>query len=167
MRFFIDASLPRATAQLLSEFGHEATDVRDIGLTTASDEQVAARAKATKIVLITADFDFADIHVYPPDEYAGIVVIDRPEDSRVAQVLELIRRLLLSADVMEKLPGRLVIVDQRARSRTANLAPLNSGEASARTQAPSGAGLTVPAFSTFVRTDATLAVTRLGWETLE
>ena len=32
MRFLIDADLPRPTAELIRSFGHEATDVRNIGL---------------------------------------------------------------------------------------------------------------------------------------
>ncbi len=78
MKFLVDASLPRTCVGLIRRHGHEATDVRDIGLGAAPDPIIARHAKCGGLVLASADFDFADIRVYPPLEYTGIVVIDRP-----------------------------------------------------------------------------------------
>jgi hypothetical protein len=39
--FLIDASLPRPTAALVASYGHTATDIRDIGTGTASDQAIA------------------------------------------------------------------------------------------------------------------------------
>ncbi|KAB2958858.1 MAG: hypothetical protein F9K13_12120 [Candidatus Methylomirabilis oxygeniifera] len=36
----LDADLPRSTKTLLEEFGHEAIDVRDIGLKSAKDRVI-------------------------------------------------------------------------------------------------------------------------------
>ena len=61
----------------------EGFDVRDIGLRSAKDPQIAEYAQAEKLCLITGDYDFADIRNYPPDRYSGIVVLraypKRPE----------------------------------------------------------------------------------------
>jgi len=38
--FAIDADLPRSTKTLLEKFGHEAMDVRDIGLRSAKDRVI-------------------------------------------------------------------------------------------------------------------------------
>jgi predicted nuclease of predicted toxin-antitoxin system len=120
MHFLIDASLPRSTADLIRRAGHLATDVRDIGLGTAADTKIAAHALANRHVLITADFDFADIRVYAPQEYHGIVVIDRPENAPVAEVLELVNAIMREANVLAALPGRLAIVGRhRIRLRPA------------------------------------------------
>lgn len=64
MHFLIDASLPRAAAILLRELGHEATDVRDAGMSDAADDTIAAYARRNRLVLITRDLDFADIRNY-------------------------------------------------------------------------------------------------------
>lgn len=43
--FLVDASLPRATGDLIRQHGYQATDVRDIGLGTASDQDIADHAR--------------------------------------------------------------------------------------------------------------------------
>ena len=44
MRFLIDEDLPRATSELLRNYGHEAIDVRDIILKGAKDSEIASYA---------------------------------------------------------------------------------------------------------------------------
>jgi len=41
VRFLVDASLPRSAAVALRELGHEAVDVRDVGMRGATDEVIA------------------------------------------------------------------------------------------------------------------------------
>jgi predicted nuclease of predicted toxin-antitoxin system len=45
VRFVVDASLPRSATARLRELGHEAIDVRDIGLASAIDEVTAEHAQ--------------------------------------------------------------------------------------------------------------------------
>jgi hypothetical protein len=52
MRFIVDADLPRSTIGLLGRYGHEAIDVRDIGLREASDGEIAAHAQSKGLCLI-------------------------------------------------------------------------------------------------------------------
>ena len=66
MRFLVDASLPRSATALLRQLGHDAADVRDIGLRQATDDVIAAHARTNHQALVTRDFDFADIRNYPP-----------------------------------------------------------------------------------------------------
>ena len=79
----------------------------------APDAQIAQYAKTHQLTLLTADFDFADIRVYPPGDYFGIAVIDRPENATIAQVNALIERLIDDPQTLGLLPGRLAIVDTR------------------------------------------------------
>jgi predicted nuclease of predicted toxin-antitoxin system len=44
MKFLIDASLPRQTSQILTAAGYQSVDVRDIGMSTAADADIAAYA---------------------------------------------------------------------------------------------------------------------------
>lgn len=111
MRFLIDASLPRPTADLIRTHGHEASDVRDIGLGTAPDSSIAAHAKANGLCLITRDNDFGNVVAYPPREFAGIVVIQAPHHARRSTVLSLVERFLREAELIARLPGRLALVD--------------------------------------------------------
>lgn len=112
MHFLIDASLPRDTAIVMLRHGHVATDVRDIGLRHATDSEIAKHAQRNRLALISADFDFADIRLYAPKDYYGLCVIDRPEDAKISEVLDLIEGLLLHRDLLANLIGRLVIVNK-------------------------------------------------------
>ncbi len=55
MRFLIDENLSPQICALLIADGHNATHIRDHGLTSASDPQVLAKAAAEGLTLITAD----------------------------------------------------------------------------------------------------------------
>ena len=119
MRFLIDADLPRATGEALRRAGHDAFDVRDIGLGDAKDHEIAVYAQAHKLCLLTGDFDFADIRNSPPHSYAGIVVLTIPRNATVAFILHLVEIFLQQTEVLTRLPGRLAIVEPgRVRMRS-------------------------------------------------
>lgn len=61
MQFLVDAQLPPALARLLSERGHVAEHVNDIGLGDATDRELWRYALANDAVLITKDEDFPDL----------------------------------------------------------------------------------------------------------
>ncbi|HEV3037315.1 MAG TPA: DUF5615 family PIN-like protein [Candidatus Angelobacter sp.] len=65
MYFLIDASLPRSAGAVLRQLGHEATDVRDVGMRDAPGTTSSPHTRET----VTRDFDFADIRNYPPSLY--------------------------------------------------------------------------------------------------
>lgn len=58
MIFLVDAQLPPALARALSELGHDAIHVMDIGLDTASDRTIWKQAVERGAVIITKDEDF-------------------------------------------------------------------------------------------------------------
>jgi predicted nuclease of predicted toxin-antitoxin system len=112
LHFLVDASLPRAVADVIRAAGHGATDVRDIGLGNADDSVIARHAKDHGFALISRDGDFGNNVDYPPHEYFGIVVIEAPEGSGRAVVLAMVEQFLKASDVIAKLPGRLAIVER-------------------------------------------------------
>jgi hypothetical protein len=120
VRFLIDADLPRSTKILLEQFGHEAIDVRDIGLRSAKDSTIARYAQDHQACLLTGDFGFADIRNYPPETYYGIVVLGLPRDATASFILHLIEGILHQSDVLVRLPRKLAIVEAgRIRLRPA------------------------------------------------
>lgn len=119
--FLVDASLPRATEDLIRTLGHEATDVRTIGLGDASDRVIAEYARANRLALITRDQDFGNILDYPPQDYSGIVVVAASHEANRMVVLDMIRGLFAATGIAEQLPGRLVILERtRIRVREAS-----------------------------------------------
>ena len=120
MRFVLDADLPRSAKALVERFGHEAMDVRDLGLGRAKDPAIARCALEHEAVLLTGDFGFADIRNYPPDRYHGLVVLELPPDADAPFILALIEGFPNQESVVRRLPGRLAIVSAgRIRLRPA------------------------------------------------
>ena len=120
MHFLVDASLPGPTAQIIRLAGHEATDVRDIGLGTADDSLIAQLARDTRRCLISRDGDFGNVLDYPPKNYFGLVVIEAPEGAGRAIVLDMVGQFLKETAVIARLVGRLAIVERhRIRLRPA------------------------------------------------
>ena len=109
--FLIDASLPRATVHVLRAHGHQATDVRDIGLGAASDQDIADHARLHQLALITGDQDFGNVLAFPPADYFGLVIIRPPDGAKTAVVLSLVQQFLNDTKVMANLSGHLVIVE--------------------------------------------------------
>ncbi|MBI4578076.1 MAG: DUF5615 family PIN-like protein [Planctomycetes bacterium] len=118
--FLIDASLPRDTRHVIEAAGYQATDVRDVGLRTAADPDIADYARRSGLCLITRDLDFADVREYPPADYAGMVVVRTPDDAGRTMVLGMIEAFLGDPELIQRLPGRLAIVEPaRVRLRPA------------------------------------------------
>ena len=110
MKFLVDEDLPRSVGPFIRALGHDAEDVRDVGLRGASDPQIAAYAQINKLCLITADGGFANILNYPPGEYSGLVVLDLPPRATASVILSLLRDFFAQSDLINDLPGKLAIV---------------------------------------------------------
>jgi len=120
VRFLVDASLPRSTAEALRALGHAAVDVRAVGMGGARDEVIAAHAGQSGLAPITRDFDFADTRNYPPEQYSGIVVLDMPNHATATHVVRAVESFAQRAEWLEQLAGRLAIVEpSRVRFRPA------------------------------------------------
>jgi len=118
--FLVDASLPRMLADQIRVAGHEATDLRDVGLASAPDSTVAEWARTRKLCLLTRDEGFANILRYPPDQYSGTVVLRVPKGSGRTRVLNLARALLENLEVVHVPAGKPAIVESgRIRIRSA------------------------------------------------
>ena len=122
MKFLLDANMPRSAARVLCDHGHEVEDVRDVLPNGADDAKVADYAQAGQFTLITRDFDFADIRNYPPQVYAGIIVLELPDDALAVQVNQTLKSFVSQSELLAKLKGRLAIVESwRVRFRPHDL----------------------------------------------
>jgi predicted nuclease of predicted toxin-antitoxin system len=109
VRFKVDENLPREAVALLHDVGFEADTVRDQGLAGSADNIIANAVRSEGRALLTLDRGFGDIRMYPPREFAGIVVL-RPKQRDKHSVLGLLRRLVPSFS-HEQLEGLLWIVE--------------------------------------------------------
>ena len=111
MKFLVDASLPHSVVAVLAEDGHEAIHVDDAGIGNASDDTIAEYARQKSFAIITADFDFADIRVFPPVSYNGIAVLTLPKRRDLLLIHLLVREVLQYLREAGSLTGKLLIVE--------------------------------------------------------
>lgn len=110
MKFKTGENLPVEVAGLLQDAGYDAVSVFDQELSGEIDRTIAHVCQQEQRVLLTLDLDFADIRAYPPQQYAGIVVLrSRRQDKQV--VLALAERVV-KALKSEALSQKLWIVDE-------------------------------------------------------
>lgn len=71
LRFIVDENVRREVAEFLISEKHDVIRPPAGSL----DEDVAEIARKEARILLTHDLDFANIFQYPPESYAGIIVI--------------------------------------------------------------------------------------------
>lgn len=110
MKFKVDENLPIDATDLLRQMGHLADTVVQEQLRGSPDADIASVCKKESRALLTLDSDFADIRLYPPDEFSGLIVLRlRMQDK--PHVLSVLRRIIPLLSV-EPLIGYLWIVDE-------------------------------------------------------
>ena len=116
MRFKLDENLSIQLKRLFTEAGHDVATVLDEGLGGAADAELASVCLLEERVLVTQDGDFADIRMYPPGRYPGIVILrlsDQARDAILAVGADLVQMLATSSP-----EGQLWIVEEsRVRIR--------------------------------------------------
>jgi predicted nuclease of predicted toxin-antitoxin system len=110
MNFKIDENLPVEVAELLREAGHDALTVDEQMLSGSSDVDLAQVCKTEERILVTLDTDFADLRLYPPEKYTGLLVLRLGTQDKV-HVLSVFRRILQVLKE-ESIKGHLWIVDK-------------------------------------------------------
>lgn len=108
----VDEDLPKAVAHLLSECGYDAATVVEQGMGGIKDPMLWNAVQSEGRFLITADKGFADIRSRPPGSHAGILLL-RPDEDRVAPLIELARRVIDAYDLNE-LAGTVTVATPRA-----------------------------------------------------
>jgi predicted nuclease of predicted toxin-antitoxin system len=92
VKFKTDENLPLEAATTLRDAGFEVETVWDEALSGPADQMIASRVQQECGILITLDLDFANIQAYPPDRYAGIVVL-RSKTQDKSMVVAYMRQL--------------------------------------------------------------------------
>lgn len=106
MRFFIDENIRREVTKFLKSRGHDVMTVTP----GSADAEIARNAQETKRIILTHDQHFADILMYPPKEYSGIIRIKIHPPSP-AIIIKALTDLLQKVN-FEQIEGRLVILEE-------------------------------------------------------
>ena len=89
----LDENMPTSAGTLLRQKGYDVHTVFDEALNGDIDATIAETCRREKRILITLDTDFSDIRVYPPKDYAGIVLL-RPFRQSEPQIIKLLEAIL-------------------------------------------------------------------------
>jgi len=120
MLFKIDENLHEEVAELFRRHGHDALSVYEQQLCGSTDVAIATVCQREGRALVTQDLDFANIFAFPPEQYAGLIVLRLHNPNRPSAVAAVQRLLPLLAT--EPLVGCLWSVDDfgvRIRGRQA------------------------------------------------
>ena len=110
MRFKLDENLGNRGAELLRNAGHEVATVFEQHLNGASDPTVVSICTEEGRCLITMDRDFTNPLLFPPQNYAGIVVLRLSSNPDGGEIFYALRTFLLALNGRENLVGKLWIV---------------------------------------------------------
>ena len=119
MKFLVDANLSPRLCEGLRTFGFDAVHVGELGLQSASDSAVLARALTDERVVLSADTDFGTALAASRANKPSVIIIRRSADRRVADLLALLESNL--ADLVEVLEDGSVVVFDRDRIRVRRL----------------------------------------------
>ena len=76
----------------------------------ATDENIARLARRSKRILLTFDADFANILIYPPQEFFGIVRINI-QPQFLNTVIEALKNLFVTFNSQRSFRGKLIILE--------------------------------------------------------
>ena len=109
-RAVVDEDLPRIIDAVLEGFNWRVYDVRDVGLRGKSDPEIIRFAKASKAVLFSADWGFANILNFPPKDFYGIVILNFPNELTTSLIAEETAKALLKIPIKD-FNKRLIIIE--------------------------------------------------------
>ncbi len=88
-RILLDQMLDEGVASVLSDCGHDVVRVGEIGLATAGDDEILARAVSDNRILVTLDEHFGDWVVLPLSHHSGVIRV-KAIPTTTASVLDLL-----------------------------------------------------------------------------
>jgi predicted nuclease of predicted toxin-antitoxin system len=108
MIIFADECVYQTTVDHVRSWGFNLTTVQEAGFAGEKNGKLITYAQENKMIFLTRDKDFTDIHIYPPHTYYGIIVlkITPINQSKVHQTLH----RLLNENDLNKLVAKLIIV---------------------------------------------------------
>ena len=115
MLFLVDAQLPPALAEALRQAGSSAIHVAEIGLLTASDEEIWDEAASRSAILVTKDRDFLQLRAAKADgpTILWIRVGNKNNRTLIAQIL---RALPAIIGAVERGEAVIEFVSRRMRA---------------------------------------------------
>jgi len=112
LRLFADHCISNFIIQTLRDAGYEVFRLRDYLPTDSSDSTVISKAQELDSILVSLNGDFADIVLYPPTNYKGIIALQvRNHPEIIPQLMEVLKNYLSGHTNMVNYKGKLLLVE--------------------------------------------------------
>jgi len=110
VRFKVDENIGHGGVELLRAAGHDVMTVREEGLAGAPDKRIFEACTAEVRPLITMDRDFGHLPRFPPQQTAGIVILELGSPASLRLLHDRLRDFLALAAI-RPVSGQLWIVE--------------------------------------------------------
>ena len=117
MRLLLDENLSPRLADLLRPARHDVVHVRDLGLTSASDERVMAVAANDRRVLVSADTDFGTLLARTGAAAPSVILLRRASGRRASEQAVLLTDNLPAVEEELNVGAVVVLGEQAIRIR--------------------------------------------------
>ncbi|QDU87410.1 hypothetical protein Pla175_07700 [Pirellulimonas nuda] len=125
MRLLVDNALSPLVALSLTEAGHDAVHVRDLGMSAAADEAIFDLAASEERIVVSADTDFGTLLALRRESKPSVVLLRGATPRRPLEQAELLLANLPAVE--DDLAKGAVVVIQPGRVRVRRL-PISSDE---------------------------------------
>jgi len=112
LRFLADQCVPETIINAIKDYDFEVKKLKECLPANSSDIEVILKALELESILLTLNGDFADIILFPPEKYKGIVSIQLKNHPETIELL--LKRLLDFFNKNSDLKyfwGKLIIVE--------------------------------------------------------
>ncbi len=114
MRIKLDENIGKRGQELLRDAGHDVSTVYEQKMAGVADDELFRHCAKEGRALITLDHDFSSVLRFPPEQSAGIVVLELPSRAtpesllnRIRDFIELLKSRPLENELWIVEPGRV------------------------------------------------------------
>ncbi len=112
MKLKLDENLGKRAQEFLIAAGFDASTVAEQKLCGCEDERLIDVCSAEGRCLLTLDLDFSNPIAFPPEKYAGIIVLRLPRDPSFQDILDCVNTFVLAVPSDSSMHGKLRIVSK-------------------------------------------------------
>ena len=111
LRFFADHCVPKYVISALESAGHEVLRPRDYLPTDAPDPTVISKAQELRCLLTSLNGDFANIIMFPPSEFMGIIALQLEDHPDIlTDLMNRLNNYLIAHPEGQRYEGILLVV---------------------------------------------------------
>ncbi|MCL5773867.1 MAG: DUF5615 family PIN-like protein [Firmicutes bacterium] len=112
LRFFADHCVPNYIVKTLQDAGHEVFLLKDYIPADSTDIDVISKAQEFNSILLSLNGDFADIVIFPPSKYKGIIAFQvRNHPEVIPRIIVKLNNYFSANPAIHHYKGKLLLVE--------------------------------------------------------